>query len=738
MKCPKCGGTNCHLTVSQVTSHSKGYGFGKGCCGYILMGPLGLLCGLCGGTSTTSETTELWVCDSCGAKFTAKESQRSNAFEEKFYYEHAMEYPEYSENRMVKAFTEIYAKELCTSELVDKVLIRKNDNEAFKKHKEICGECLEKELILYAVEDVSGMIVTLKQIAVGDYYFELSKIKSISYQGNVVYINQYCTRFSSENIAKKVFDLLNRTIGSAYNIEARSFESYSQILEYLQTTFDFEDTLFKAHYSSQEEYQQYIEGLNSEAWDRLKKVDNERFKKYEEVDGGRTDAVIQFAIADLILSIVVVGCGWATFDSWIAGVFCGLLTLIVVGIVLSQVYRTVDVDMDKFSTEILPIELSKLNKEHTRKPIERIGNILVTESHVYKELPGMSGVAKLPEKSPIRSLKITGKVMLILAILASLYMIISVVYEKRKDVEVEKPFETNAVIEQTTEINVELESQEQPMVTESFNFQIGEPVSTDMFEFIVTDAYVLDYLSENKKIPEGAIYVAVEYEYKNISKQPISSWDLPTVRLADGNDAVYSQDADADWYFEGYSDEKAISDMNPGIKTRGAKIFEVAIDVLNAGGMKVYVEADKNFLVDLELSYEPIASNAFAIPVEEIFEEFDINGQAVWSNDLNNIYMIPEMDVREGYEEIILFSIEPNTYDYAMYYFCDVEEIATTENGGINCTGIVYDYHSGEEVGSIRVIWDSYETMDYPTVYIENGAIDADLAGDYHYHGLTE
>ena len=106
---------------------------------------------------------------------------------------------------------------------------------------------------------------------------------------------------------------------------------------------------------------------------------------------------------------------------------------------------------------------------------------------------------------------------------------------------------------------------------QSLNFQVGESVSTDLFEFVVTNAYVLDYLDENKKVPEGAVYVAVEYEYKNISKQPISSWDLPTVGLADGNDAVYAQDADADWYFDGYSDEKLLSDMNPGIKTKGAR-----------------------------------------------------------------------------------------------------------------------------------------------------------------------
>lgn len=137
----------------------------------------------------------------------------------------------------------------------------------------------------------------------------------------------------------------------------------------------------------------------------------------------------------------------------------------------------------------------------------------------------------------------------------------------------------------------------------SHNPQVGEPAATDVFEFTVTNAYVVDDLGPGKRIPEGAVYVAVEYELKNISKQPIDSWDLPTVHLVDGNDAVYNQDADASFYFDKYSDSKVISDMNPGIKTRDARIFEVSSEMLHAGGMRVYLPADRDIFVDLELYY---------------------------------------------------------------------------------------------------------------------------------------
>ncbi|MBU3216087.1 LITAF-like zinc ribbon domain-containing protein [Clostridium estertheticum] len=57
MACPYCGSENI-----QVVSESKGFGAGKGCCGFIIFGWVGLLCGLCGmGKSKIKR-----VCANCG------------------------------------------------------------------------------------------------------------------------------------------------------------------------------------------------------------------------------------------------------------------------------------------------------------------------------------------------------------------------------------------------------------------------------------------------------------------------------------------------------------------------------------------------------------------------------------------------------------------------------------------------------------------------------------------------
>lgn len=71
MKCPNCGSERVHYTVHST---SQGASLSNGCCGYILLGPIGLLCSLFGsGTSTQ----KFWVCDGCGNEFQAQEAAKT-------------------------------------------------------------------------------------------------------------------------------------------------------------------------------------------------------------------------------------------------------------------------------------------------------------------------------------------------------------------------------------------------------------------------------------------------------------------------------------------------------------------------------------------------------------------------------------------------------------------------------------------------------------------------------------
>nr|QGT51172.1 hypothetical protein Firmicute1046_2480 [uncultured Firmicutes bacterium] len=71
MVCPKCGSDRLQITTESNTQTSgKNYSSGQGCLGYLMFGPLGLLCGSCGQKQKTTVTnTDYWLCPDCGNKF---------------------------------------------------------------------------------------------------------------------------------------------------------------------------------------------------------------------------------------------------------------------------------------------------------------------------------------------------------------------------------------------------------------------------------------------------------------------------------------------------------------------------------------------------------------------------------------------------------------------------------------------------------------------------------------------
>ena len=75
--CPFCASQNTHPIVHTSTqAYSGGYSCLGGACGGILFGPIGLLLGLCGKSSTVQTSSQTkWVCKNCGAEFSSKQDE---------------------------------------------------------------------------------------------------------------------------------------------------------------------------------------------------------------------------------------------------------------------------------------------------------------------------------------------------------------------------------------------------------------------------------------------------------------------------------------------------------------------------------------------------------------------------------------------------------------------------------------------------------------------------------------
>ncbi len=75
--CPKCSAEGLQNSVendlSVSTKTKGGFSGGNACVGLALLGPLGLLCGGCGKSKTTTNISNkprsFWVCNKCGHKF---------------------------------------------------------------------------------------------------------------------------------------------------------------------------------------------------------------------------------------------------------------------------------------------------------------------------------------------------------------------------------------------------------------------------------------------------------------------------------------------------------------------------------------------------------------------------------------------------------------------------------------------------------------------------------------------
>jgi len=127
--------------------------------------------------------------------------------------------------------------------------------------------------------------------------------------------------------------------------------------------------------------------------------------------------------------------------------------------------------------------------------------------------------------------------------------------------------------------------------------EIGANFRTDKFEIQISSVELRSSVGKTffvSKPSEGAIYLAVVWNYKNIYSKPISSFDNPTLYLIAPDGTKYYSDIDASGSFATEQDNNAkiLSDLNPGIKVQTSKVFEVSKELFSEESWKLLVDAD--------------------------------------------------------------------------------------------------------------------------------------------------
>ena len=136
--------------------------------------------------------------------------------------------------------------------------------------------------------------------------------------------------------------------------------------------------------------------------------------------------------------------------------------------------------------------------------------------------------------------------------------------------------------------------------------KVGQTVKTNNFEITLTklvDKTVVGGQFINQNASEGAIFVAVEFKYKNISGQPISSRKLPKKLKLIGPDGIkYESDmgASSKYATETKNNSKIMSDLNPGITTNNSKVFEISKDSWKQPGWSLLIDADDDVYYKLK------------------------------------------------------------------------------------------------------------------------------------------
>jgi hypothetical protein len=132
---------------------------------------------------------------------------------------------------------------------------------------------------------------------------------------------------------------------------------------------------------------------------------------------------------------------------------------------------------------------------------------------------------------------------------------------------------------------------------EQDTYSLGDTIKHSRIALIVTSVAGRTEVGGTffKSTPsEGAVYIAVQYKYKNISTKSIGAFSKPPLKLIDpyGNKYDIDVNASSSYGSENKDNEKVISDLNPGITSKASCVFEVSSELLNKSPWELLVNVE--------------------------------------------------------------------------------------------------------------------------------------------------
>ena len=415
MKCPKCGSENCKF-YTKTELNSSLFSLDKACCGTIFLGPLGILCGLCGSNLSTT-TKEYWVCHDCGNKFKANgllydikswlevpedalEERQPEKKESKFIFEDEENYNRFKSEEIVEQFKRVIESGKYT-ELVPKIIFQNADTVQFKKlEKKYARYALNRDNILFIFGEENDIIVTLKGIYAGEEFYAYKNKGGIVDYKNCIYFNQICIKFALETEKEELLALLMELLPKEKFYQENKFKNLLSLLQ----SFPEQKYTNENHFSSQEEYGQYIQNLTKVKLaeftsDSRNKKAYRKYKNLRKEKNRQENIMIKIGI---VISIIIAI--WQCKDGILNGVVVGIIAFIINIIIVAAIACSKKWNAYKYN--LLPEKLLLLIEENECDSNMKTGRIKEEDyredfSTVFKIIPQgdicRKCGAKLPE-----------------------------------------------------------------------------------------------------------------------------------------------------------------------------------------------------------------------------------------------------------------------------------------------------------------------------------------------------